>query len=50
VEFDRDGCASRLGSSNCVDGGYEVRGDGGPSTQYCCVYQSCQKDPFPELH
>ena len=50
VTFDRDGCASRLSTGKCTDGGYETRGDGGISTQYCCVYEHCEKDPFPELH
>src|SRR5690349_20284813 len=50
VTFDSDGCKSRLSSSQCKDGGVEVRGDGGASSLLCCVYEHCYKDPFPELH
>jgi hypothetical protein len=49
VSFDSDGCNSRIASSKCKDGGFEVR-DAGTTTQLCCTWQHCFNDPFPEYH
>lgn len=50
MNFSSDDCRDRIRNASCLDGGVTSSGgaDGGTPT-LCCNWQSCTKNPYPEL-
>jgi hypothetical protein len=50
MNFSSDDCRDRIRTAGCLDGGVTSSGgaDGGSPT-FCCNWQSCTKNPYPEL-